>query len=521
MHDFKNDRWTIHLKCAIDPNRHAFFLIGGHLFYFNELHGDWLSHMFKIPDDYANVLRYALPRGRASAIGYNLVIEASPQLIKYREQISRDLNLIPQDRPRWHFDSHHYGLYANEKIIAMTKMIYQHQPDDHAIQVMNDFIPGLQDAINYEFSQKQNITASIKYSLNNWFKRFQIQPSIQIENDVYGFHHGQMDAQLIARIDGEPVGVLQYVVYQDEASIQWLKTHPDRLRQGIATSLMKYLEQLARDEEWTIRRSATTPDGTAFFNAYDKVAAASYWYHVTTLDNAYDIASGSLDPHPPDYGNDVNWAEQYEWPDGGVEDRTYFGKSQEGTEMFARDYQPVYLRISESIARQCRPGEDCDLFIRESVPAEQIEIQTDAGWMPLKEWTSMQKQASTFDEFLEQHQEGPLEREDYAEAWVPIKHPRGTPNSIEFTPYVNSKGAGVFRWNDEEGIGRAILAVDDQGQMTDLAVQKEYRGMGLSQKLMAHAKVSGQWKYPEFKKGPATVPGLGALHRFIDSEEKE
>lgn len=112
-------------------------------------------------------------------------------------------------------------------------------------------------------------------------------------------------------------------------------------------------------------------------------------------------------------------------------------------------------------------------------------------------------------EFIKSHQKGPLNREDYAAAWVPIKHPRGKINSIEFVPYPRSQGAGVFRWNDEGGIGRGILAINDNQEITDLAVQKPWRGRGIGQQLLEEARRHG---YTNFT-GEATNLGLAAIHR--------
>ena len=115
----------------------------------------------------------------------------------------------------------------------------------------------------------------------------------------------------------------------------------------------------------------------------------------------------------------------------------------------------------------------------------------------------------TKQSYIAERQEGPKEREDYARAWVPIKDPLGKPNVAQFTPYKGAQRAGVFRWNDSSGVGRGILAVDDDGNITDLAVEKRHRGEGIAQALLNEAKRYG---YTEIK-GPATPAGLSAIHR--------
>ena len=111
-----------------------------------------------------------------------------------------------------------------------------------------------------------------------------------------------------------------------------------------------------------------------------------YLYHITTMDNAYDIASSSLDPHSPEFGNDDNWAEQYEWPDGGTENRTYFGWG-EDLDMFAKDHRPVYLRVSVQSLQQLGIkflSDGCDMFVRKSIPAEVVEIKLNGNWVPVR-----------------------------------------------------------------------------------------------------------------------------------------
>lgn len=116
----------------------------------------------------------------------------------------------------------------------------------------------------------------------------------------------------------------------------------------------------------------------------------------------------------------------------------------------------------------------------------------------------------TKQEYIDIYQQGPKVREDYARAWVPIRQPRGKPNSIEIVPLIGSNIARTYRWNDKEGIGRGILRTDDNYKITDLAVQKEFRGQGIAQALLNMARRDG---YSGIGSPENTPAGLGAVHR--------
>jgi GNAT superfamily N-acetyltransferase/uncharacterized protein YdbL (DUF1318 family) len=101
-------------------------------------------------------------------------------------------------------------------------------------------------------------------------------------------------------------------------------------------------------------------------------------------------------------------------------------------------------------------------------------------------------------------------REDFAKAWTPIKHPRGTVDTIEFTSYQGGKGVdGVLRWNDSEGIGRGILTIDG-GKVGEVAVQKEWRNKGIASQLYKEAEKRGVTE----SKGTITPAAAGVRHKL-------
>lgn len=106
--------------------------------------------------------------------------------------------------------------------------------------------------------------------------------------------------------------------------------------------------------------------------------------------------------------------------------------------------------------------------------------------------------------------------QDYVSAWVPIDNPVGKPNAIEFDAYSTGTG-GILRWNDADGIGRAILAYE-KGIITDIVVDKEFRRQGIANALLKEAKTKG---VKDFKKTYVTEEGAAALHSFYEKEAQE
>lgn len=121
-----------------------------------------------------------------------------------------------------------------------------------------------------------------------------------------------------------------------------------------------------------------------------KIAAdlPEYIYHVTTWDNIRDIQNDQLHPQPPDYGNYDNWSEQYSWPDGGTEDRIYFGGTEESIAPFAKDNAPVVIRMpTRALVEAGIPigRELSDYFIREAVDPNMVEVKIGDNFIPLTE----------------------------------------------------------------------------------------------------------------------------------------
>jgi len=163
-------------------------------------------------------------------------------------------------------------------------------------------------------------------------------------------------------------------------------------------------------------------------------------------------------------------------------------------------------RFTEQLQRS---GYDGVVVKKQGEPIEVVQFVVPPA--PAQPQGEAQKQPweMTREEYLASRQKGPKVREDYARAWVPVQGPRQTPNAITFTPYSDGKG-GVLQWNDQQGIGQGIVAFDN-GKITDLAVNKKYRGQGIAQQLLDEARRRGASGMKEGAE--ATSVGLRVLHR--------
>ncbi|MEK6828580.1 MAG: GNAT family N-acetyltransferase [Nanoarchaeota archaeon] len=63
----------------------------------------------------------------------------------------------------------------------------------------------------------------------------------KIEN--LGHHHGQSDMELGLYIDGEIIGVVQYVLFDGELTVSDILVRPEFRRQGFGSRMMKYIKQ--------------------------------------------------------------------------------------------------------------------------------------------------------------------------------------------------------------------------------------------------------------------------------------
>lgn len=84
---------------------------------------------------------------------------------------------------------------------------------------------------------------------------------LKIQNQVVSFYSGQMNAVLSALgPNGETIGYIKYAEFQEAPYIQYIEVKEDHRRQGVATALLRELQNLYKSQE--IDWGMTTEDGT-------------------------------------------------------------------------------------------------------------------------------------------------------------------------------------------------------------------------------------------------------------------
>lgn len=88
---------------------------------------------------------------------------------------------------------------------------------------------------------------------------------IKILDEVIDSHHGQLDMVMTAYMGETPVGSLQYSLYENIPHISYVEILPEYRRQGIATRLLRNLQEQYPETE--IEWGMLTDDGKAFYDA--------------------------------------------------------------------------------------------------------------------------------------------------------------------------------------------------------------------------------------------------------------
>ena len=116
----------------------------------------------------------------------------------------------------------------------------------------------------------------------------------------------------------------------------------------------------------------------------DLKSDGSYFYHGTIVEFVYDIiSSGFLETHPPDYGNDWNNTDQFEWPDGSEENRSYWTPQAGSTKYFIPEGEPAVLRTPKTAKFQKeRTG---DYYTTHNIPVSELEVLYDDEWIKLQD----------------------------------------------------------------------------------------------------------------------------------------
>ena len=98
----------------------------------------------------------------------------------------------------------------------------------------------------------------------NWYKLAQVK--LEFENIHEDYRYEQNDYQLLAKLEGSPVGGIDYSEYKGVLAIQYMLVKPELRRQGIGTALMEELKRLNETEfeNKPIKWGILTDEGYAF-----------------------------------------------------------------------------------------------------------------------------------------------------------------------------------------------------------------------------------------------------------------
>lgn len=114
----------------------------------------------------------------------------------------------------------------------------------------------------------------------------------------------------------------------------------------------------------------------------EQQTGGQFLYHATNDVNLGGIIeTGVLIPHSPSYGTD-----QDEWPDGSVEDRSYFGTSPKHVEPFYPEHgKPILLRIPVTAAPFKKERGTGDWYTTKPIQADKIQfLDPDSkSWEPV------------------------------------------------------------------------------------------------------------------------------------------
>jgi len=111
------------------------------------------------------------------------------------------------------------------------------------------------------------IKSIIEYK--NFFEE-SITNILSFRTESMGYHNGQSDLRLVAELNGEMVGKMDYSVYNDIPYIQWIEVmDKNKKRSGIGKQMIKRLQQEYPDTE--INVGGTTDLGSKFFDSLPKI----------------------------------------------------------------------------------------------------------------------------------------------------------------------------------------------------------------------------------------------------------
>jgi hypothetical protein len=132
-----------HYKYAFNFDRGTFVLLGGQLDFFDGFHAYYLMDRYGVEQPFSEILINAFPRGRAERSFLGVVVEGSPELEHYRQELARGLSLEPQDRPKFRFDVGYYNADFNYAQKQFNEQVRARIPRRATIEFIQQYLPHL------------------------------------------------------------------------------------------------------------------------------------------------------------------------------------------------------------------------------------------------------------------------------------------------------------------------------------------------------------------------------------------
>ena len=92
--------------------------------------------------------------------------------------------------------------------------------------------------------------------------------SLDFTQELTGCHHRQKDFELGAWLDGEPMGYVNFSIFENRLNVHYVFVRPDFRRRGIATAMYRQLAKEHPGQAIQSHGNVITDDGWAFRTAF-------------------------------------------------------------------------------------------------------------------------------------------------------------------------------------------------------------------------------------------------------------
>jgi len=199
---------------------------------------------------------------------------------------------------------------------------------------------------------------------------------MKLEHRNRGYHDNQSDNSIVAIVDGEVVGFLDYSEYRGEIHIQMIEVDKNFRRQGIGTALLKELDKEYPEVE--IEYGMETPEGARLIEEYQRRYPKKLDFERGFSNRDFVLS------FVPDYGKNadkVSWHSlSFAFSETGLDLDKYDFNWEPGKKQFEQDIKRVTDKGWAAAAKQLRS----DLGIKHN--AEMRVASISAGVKDERRW---------------------------------------------------------------------------------------------------------------------------------------